>query len=316
MNTKAGFTKKDIAVILGCVVFILCSLNAIGNRGRRKAKEIVCLSKQFKLGQACILFSEENDGYLITMPKRGSPGQPGTYFDDPCSNYEWAEIIRSKIDVRGGAALCPEATKLMIKGNGAINTTTRSWDTAWGIWFPSFVCSGGVCNRGAYDYGSIGYNEWAKRPADDCHNPVWDTSGWNKSKFWNSPNVREANSVPLFTGNMSTDAIPSHNEEPPPYHGADPWKMGDIMHSGLRRTCLDRHSGYVNGVFMDLSARPIGLKELWEIHWHRGWFDGPSGNIPPAEFNDPTHWMYKYPNYPLEEPPPDNGGGGGGGGDK
>jgi len=62
----------------------------------------------------------------------------------------------------------------------------------------------------------------------------------------------------------------------------------------MKRVCIDRHNGYVNGVFLDFSARRIGLKELWVLKWHR------SFNVtadPPTEFFDPDHWLYPYPNY-------------------
>ena len=29
--------------------------------------------------------------------------------------------------------------------------------------------------------------------------------------------------------------------------------------------------GFVNGVFVDFSVRSIGLKELWDLKWYRGW---------------------------------------------
>ncbi len=34
---------------------------------------------------------------------------------------------------------------------------------------------------------------------------------------------------------------------------------------------INRHNGFINGVFLDVSVRPIGRKELWELHWHRQW---------------------------------------------
>ena len=37
----------------------------------------------------------------------------------------------------------------------------------------------------------------------------------------------------------------------------------------MERFCLNRHNGYVNGVFLDLSVRRIGLKKLWTFKWHR-----------------------------------------------
>jgi prepilin-type processing-associated H-X9-DG protein len=39
----------------------------------------------------------------------------------------------------------------------------------------------------------------------------------------------------------------------------------------MQRPCVNRHNGGVNGLFLDFSARKVGLKELWEIWWYRGW---------------------------------------------
>ena len=39
----------------------------------------------------------------------------------------------------------------------------------------------------------------------------------------------------------------------------------------MQSFCINRHHESVNGVFVDVSVRPIGLKELWELHWHRRW---------------------------------------------
>jgi prepilin-type processing-associated H-X9-DG protein len=32
--------------------------------------------------------------------------------------------------------------------------------------------------------------------------------------------------------------------------------------------CINRHNGYVNGLFLDWSVRRVGLKELWTLKWH------------------------------------------------
>jgi hypothetical protein len=31
--------------------------------------------------------------------------------------------------------------------------------------------------------------------------------------------------------------------------------------------CIDRHMAHVNGLFLDWSARRVGLKELWTLKW-------------------------------------------------
>jgi len=33
--------------------------------------------------------------------------------------------------------------------------------------------------------------------------------------------------------------------------------------------CMNRHDGFVCGIFMDWSVRKVGVKELWSLKWHR-----------------------------------------------
>ena len=41
--------------------------------------------------------------------------------------------------------------------------------------------------------------------------------------------------------------------------------------NNMRRFCMDRHNGFVNCLFLDFSVRKVGLKELWQLTWHREW---------------------------------------------
>ena len=59
----------------------------------------------------------------------------------------------------------------------------------------------------------------------------------------------------------------------------------------MKRFCVDRHNEYTNGLFMDLSARKIGIKELWELKWHRDWNER---NAPPPVWPD---WMRGFKDY-------------------
>ena len=64
MKSKAGFTKRDVAVVLGCVVFVLMNIGAVGHSGRARAKEAVCLSNLLKMGAAASMFTNDNGGYF------------------------------------------------------------------------------------------------------------------------------------------------------------------------------------------------------------------------------------------------------------
>jgi len=66
----------------------------------------------------------------------------------------------------------------------------------------------------------------------------------------------------------------------------------------MKRLCLNRHNGYVNGVFLDFSVRRIGLKELWTFKWHRN-FDtsGIWTKAVGAGADDWPEWMRKFRDY-------------------
>jgi prepilin-type processing-associated H-X9-DG protein len=37
---------------------------------------------------------------------------------------------------------------------------------------------------------------------------------------------------------------------------------------GIQNFCMNRHNGYVNGLFLDWSVRQVGVKELWTLNWY------------------------------------------------
>ncbi len=65
MKSKATFMKKDLVVVLGCIVFLLANIGAIGPRGRQRAKEAVCLSNLRKWGLIFQMYAQDNNGSTI-----------------------------------------------------------------------------------------------------------------------------------------------------------------------------------------------------------------------------------------------------------
>ncbi len=50
---------------------------------------------------------------------------------------------------------------------------------------------------------------------------------------------------------------------------------------------VDRHSGGVNGLFLDWSSRKVGVKELWTLKWYEGFNTAnqwtKAGGVKPAD---------------------------------
>ena len=94
MNHGTNMTKKDSLVVLGCLIFLLAALGAIGQDGRRRAKETVCLSNLNKWGECFRMYLADNDAYFMD-------GSNNKWFDGLEGYYKDAKIM-----------FCPEATDI------------------------------------------------------------------------------------------------------------------------------------------------------------------------------------------------------------
>ncbi len=71
-----------------------------------------------------------------------------------------------------------------------------------------------------------------------------------------------------------------------------------IVPNEMHLVCINRHNGYINAVFLDLSVRKVGLKELWTLNWNRV-FDTQgvwtkAGGVQPEDW---PVWMKKLKEY-------------------
>jgi prepilin-type processing-associated H-X9-DG protein len=277
MKSQMRFSKKDVVVVLGCAVFALATLGAVGSSGRRRAKEAVCLSNLGQWGAAFHMFTEDNDGYFM----QGWTSQPVA---GPPHTHYWMEALRPYYGNVGDLRLCPEATKMGSETGAGQYNSMGGTDGAWGYF-------SGECGEPSpswsfvvgCDYGSYGINAWV-------HN-IEAYSAWpgQKDIYWRVPNVAGADNVPLFGDHKWLDCWPHHTDAPPDYDG-QPWPEC----SQMGRVCMNRHNGFVNWVFLDGSARKVGLKCLWKLQWHRDFRtdQGPTE----AEFNSAGDgWMREFP---------------------
>jgi hypothetical protein len=278
MKQKTSFTRKDIIVTVACVVFLLANIAAIGPRGSRHAKEMFCLSNLDKWGTVFQAFLQDNNGKFMLGHQDGLP---------QTTNY-WMDALRPYYGNNHKLRCCPEA---------AIPGTELGQDQ-WGAMGGAFVAWGafdGECGEPstswpfvvACDYGSYGNNAWTcDLPPDAIFSP-FDINNWR------TPNVAGANHIPLLGDHPWLDCWPSSYDEPPEYEG-QPWPET----SQMGRVCINRHQGFVNWVFLDFSARKVGLKELWILKWHRRYNTCGAlticGGVTPGSW---PVWMQDLPDY-------------------
>ena len=295
MRPKATFTKKDLIVVLGCVVFLVMNLGIITPGGRQRAKEMVCLSNLYKWGNVFRMYAEDNNGSTISDPTdprfRNHPsfdlGIPGP--------ESWICQLYGRYYKDKKLLLCPAAVKPWIESG--------EWGNKYMTWW---VDEGRVEVPKGFGFtpaavGSYGINDWCYNAAPGAKS-VW---GFALELCWRTFNVKGAHNIPLFSDCLHIGCLCEDDNDPPELEDA-PWTSDDGM-AGLARHCMNRHgTGAINVLFMDFSARKVGLKELWTLKWHREFdingmwtiasFGGNETQCALA-WDDAAPWMSDFPEY-------------------
>ena len=278
-----GFTLIELLVVIAIIVLLMAILLPTLNRVKRQARTAACQSNLHQWSLFFSMYTDENNGSFsqgVNGLKNGG-------------NNRWVKALRPYHKDNSEFLCCPMATKPVSDINGQA-TGYQGKYAAWGIFssesgagyagWPSRL-EGGL-------YGSYGINGWAANP--ERGSPRGDDITL-KDKYWRTIDVKGQNHIPLLLGATRYNGLADFADEPPAYDGMW-WDEG----SGGRmiRYCLDRHDGFVNGLFMDWSVRKVGLKELWTFKWHHHYITaGPWTKAGGVEPSDWPQWMRRFKEY-------------------
>lgn len=90
MNTHSAYVRAREAVVLVlCVVVLLCSLGAVGEGGRERAKRLICLRNLGQLTLAWNLYADDNGGRIVN----GATGfsNVNTSWGDHVNELAWVD---------------------------------------------------------------------------------------------------------------------------------------------------------------------------------------------------------------------------------
>jgi len=259
-----GMNKKEIIIVICLVVFSLMNIAAIGSGGRKRAKEIVCLSNLSQWGRVFEIYVNDNNGNFNTRY-----GDGGRWFDTICDYTSYTSM-----------RLCPMASTLANPtGDQGINWWGSTF-LGWGKVPMTLDAEGYI----VYSYGSYGINGYVYVPGED---PLYKPA----KRFWGTPYVDGALEIPLLMDCYWWCGWPDDDDTPPAYDGWADRSDEDSMN----RFCLNRHDGGINCIFLDFSARKVGLKELWSLNWHKGFNRSnawtPDGGVLPEDW---PQWMKNF----------------------
>ena len=182
-----------------------------------------------------------------------------------------------------GIALCPMAVGVGGAGTfsgthtigsqtwrveGLYGTTFTSWEIS--SFSPPFRCSYGL-NSGLFPPTIIFSNRF-----------FWHERG---RYYLDLFSIKGNAGIPVLLDSVKPAVTPRDDAvfgRPPPYD----------KNTGYWPFCINRHNGFVNGLFLDWSVRKIGLKGLWTLKWNPE-FDtaGPwtkAGGVTPEDW---PQWM-------------------------
>jgi prepilin-type processing-associated H-X9-DG protein len=138
-----------------------------------------------------------------------------------------------------------------------------------------------------YGHGSYGVNGWVHW--------WWGGTPDDRRSFWTTAAVKDAAAVPMYLDSCWPWSGYRDERTPPPPSDAIPTRQPS---SGPGNSCINRHDGYVNGLFLDWSVRKVGLKELWTLKWHREYSTrGPwtkAGGVKPESWPE---WLRRFKDY-------------------
>ena len=236
-------------------------------RVKKQAKEAICLSNLHQWSLCMTMYMDDNDGLFSE--------------DELNMDGFWQCVLRPYYTDIGELRCCPAAVKPAVPEGGGYGSSGSTF-LAWGVF------NDAVRFAEPGDYGSYGLNGWlySGRPFVPPDKNYW--KGYH--------NVPHPSNVPLILDCLWIDGWPSPTNAPPT--AGDGRVYGNVSMMG--RFCINRHNGFVNGAFMDVSVRKLGLKELWKLKWHRNfdteghWTLAGNGNVPP---NDWPEWMQSFKDY-------------------
>ncbi len=279
MSKRKGFTLIELLVVIAIIALLMAILMPALNRVKKQAKATACQSNVRQWGLIFRLYANDNEGKLPQSITGGSLTAQEAYWMVATLSYYQDKKIR----------LCPSTKIVRVMEN-------RSHGGALAAWGP-FDPGGSSDWWADFDTGSYGINEWCSCPPPEF-NRYWTFPTENA---WRIMDTKGASRIPLFLDCVYVDVYPLDTDEPldfepPPYEWNNSW--GDWGVQAMRLVCIDRHSGGINGVFLDGSVAKIPLRALWKLKWHRQFnINGPWTKAGGVQSSDWPQWMRRFKDY-------------------
>ncbi len=277
MCRKRAFTLIELLVVIAIIALLMSILMPALAKAKKQALAVACMATYHQVAVITSSYTNDNDG-------KANAREVGAHYEKLWP-YVYKPFYKDKKMRFCSVAVNPK------RFTGSFGT----WNYGMGSYFPlpEFPMPGerefqpfqgqpqyGTYADGYYT-GSIGLNRFFE-----------DMQGsFSKDPaFWRRTDVKGSDKVPVFLDCMYLYYMTGNEAEPPLYDGA--------FLNEMQWLCINRHMGYINGLFLDWSARKVGLKELWTLKWNRTSDTcGPWTKCGKVVPNDWPKWMRGFKDY-------------------
>jgi prepilin-type N-terminal cleavage/methylation domain-containing protein/prepilin-type processing-associated H-X9-DG protein len=282
-----AFTLIELLVVTSIIALLMAILLPTLHRVRKQARAVVCRAN---LRQWAIILK----GYTGAEGALHNQG-----FCEMAAPEFWMYWLTRNAPGTEKIRCCPMATRPASPtlGPAASRQVIGGAYKAWGRFRP--FASRNVVADEVY-CGSYSMNNWMSVPDKSgafiigiAASPMRNATG----SFWDNENIKGAGAVPTFADGWWWCSWPKDIDRPPDQPDqTDPFPCG--CRDSIRRFCIDRHNGSINVAFIDGSVRPVALKELWTLKWHRTYNTAglwtKAGGVQPENWPE---WMRPFRDY-------------------